>query len=60
MSLAGWVGFWDLSNGKPLGYVRAVLEDMSWRGGHVEFAPDGRAVAGLYGTGYGTNGSTCI
>jgi len=54
----GWVGFWELANGKSLGFVRAVLEDTAWRGGQVEFAPDGRALAVSYNTGHGTHGST--
>ncbi len=55
---SGWVGFWDVSNGKSLGFVRAVLEDQAWRGGQVEFAPDGRAVAVGYSTGHHEHGST--
>ena len=56
----GWVGFFDLASGKSLGFVRAVLEDMAWQGGHIEFAPDNSAVAVSYNTGYSDNdhGST--
>ncbi|MDY3555995.1 hypothetical protein R5W24_005143 [Gemmata sp. JC717] len=55
---SGWVGFWDVSNGKALGFVRAVLEDHAWRGGQAEFAPDGSAVAVSYSTGHPDHGST--
>ncbi len=55
---SGWVGFWDVSDGKSLGFVRAVLEDQVWRGGQVEFSPDGRAVAVSYSTGHHEHGST--
>jgi hypothetical protein len=55
---SGWVGFWEIASGKSLGFVRAVLEDKAWRSGQIEFAPDGRAVAVSYNSGYGANGST--
>ncbi|HEY1188288.1 MAG TPA: hypothetical protein VGE74_11560 [Gemmata sp.] len=55
---SGWVGFWDVSNGKSLGFVRAVLEDQVWRGGQVEFAPGGTALAVSYTTGHREHGST--
>jgi hypothetical protein len=54
----GWVGFWDVASGKSLGFVRAVLEDLTWRGGQIEFAPDGRAVAVSYNTAHSSHGST--
>jgi sugar lactone lactonase YvrE len=57
-SEGGWVGFWDVASGKSLGYVRAVLEDLAWRCGQVEFAPDGSAVAVSYNTGHHEHGST--
>ncbi len=55
---SGWVGFWDVSNGNPQGFVRAVLENQAWRGGQIEFSPDGRAVAVSYSTGHQEHGST--
>lgn len=57
-SEGGWVGFWEVDTGKSLGYVRAVLEDLAWRCGQVEFAPDGSAVAVSYNTGHHGHGST--
>jgi hypothetical protein len=54
----GWVGFWDVTNGKSLGFVRAVLEDLAWRSGQIEFAPDGAAIAVSYSTGRHDHGST--
>jgi hypothetical protein len=57
-SEGGWVGFWEVASGKSLGYVRAVLEDLAWRCGQVEFAPDGSAVAVSYNTGHREHGST--
>lgn len=57
---AGWVGIWRLPSGKPLGYVRAVPEDPSYRGGQISFSPDGSALAVSY---LGTNqqrGSTVV
>ena len=55
---SGWIGFWDVSNGKSLGFVRAVLEDLSWRGGQVEFSPGGEALAVAYNTGHSEHGTT--
>lgn len=55
---SGWVGFWDVATGKSQGFVRAVLEDQVWRGGQVEFSPDGGAVAVSYSTGHQEHGST--
>lgn len=55
---SGWIGFWEVANGKPLGFVRAVLEDQASRGGQVEFAPGGGALAVAYSTGHGEHGST--
>lgn len=57
-SESGWVGFWEVSSGAPLGFVRAVLEDQVPRGGLVEFAPDGTALAVSYSTGQPEHGST--
>jgi WD40 repeat protein len=57
-SESGWVGFWDVASGKSLGFVRAVLEDLAWRSGQVEFAPDSSAVAVSYNTGHKEHGST--
>ncbi|QJW94861.1 WD40 repeat domain-containing protein [Frigoriglobus tundricola] len=57
-SEGGWVGFWDLASGKSLGFVRAVLEDLAWRSGQVEFAPDGAAVAVSYNSAHKEHGST--
>lgn len=54
----GWVGFWDVSNGKSLGFVRAVLEDVAWRSGQIEFSPDGGALAVSYNAGRHDHGST--
>jgi hypothetical protein len=54
----GWIGFWDVASGKSLGFVRAVLEDVAWRGGQIEFAPDGRTLAVSYSTGHHSHGST--
>ncbi len=54
----GWIGFWDVSNGKSLGFVRAVLEDLSWRGGQIEFSPGGEALAVAYNTGRSEHGTT--
>jgi hypothetical protein len=45
--VAGWVGFWKYPSLLPAGFVRAVPEDPTWRGGQVLFSPDGRAVAVL-------------
>ena len=44
---AGWVGFWKYPSLLPAGFVRAVPEDPTWRGGQVLFAPGGNAVAVL-------------
>jgi hypothetical protein len=57
-SEGGWVGFFDLSNGKALGFVRAVLEDLSWKSGQIEFSPDGGALAVSYNAGRYELGST--
>jgi hypothetical protein len=57
-SEGGWVGFYDTSNGRSLGFVRAVLEDLSGRSGQVEFPADGRALAVSYTAGYYDHGST--
>lgn len=57
-SEGGWVGFFEIASGKSLGFVRAVLEDLSWRSGQIEFSPDGRAVAVSYNTGHSDHGST--
>ena len=57
-SLAGWVGFWRLPSGKSLGFVRAVLEDPSYRGGQLMFSPDGRALAVVYTGLHQERGST--
>jgi hypothetical protein len=54
----GWVGFWEVASGKSLGFVRAVLEDLAWRSGQIEFTPDGRGLAVSYSTGYDRHGST--
>jgi hypothetical protein len=54
----GWVGFWEVATGKSLGFVRAVLEDLAWRGGEIEFAPDGSAIAVSYNTGHSDHGAT--
>jgi len=54
----GWVGFWELPSGKSRGFVRAVLEDVAWRCGHIEFAPDSSALAVGYNSGYYGHGST--
>jgi hypothetical protein len=49
-SESGWVGFFDTASGKSLGFVRAVMEDLGWRSGQIEFAPGGTAVAVPYNT----------
>jgi hypothetical protein len=54
----GWIGFWEVASGKSLGFVRAVLEDVAWRSGQIEFAPDGGALAVAYNTGHHSHGST--
>ena len=54
----GWVGFWRLPSCRSLGFVRAVPEDPSWRGGQITFSPDGRAVAVLYSGFHQERGST--
>jgi hypothetical protein len=54
----GWVGFFEVASGKCLGFVRAVLEDVGWRNGQVEFAPDGTSLAVLYNNGGHENGAT--
>jgi hypothetical protein len=53
----GWVGFWRLPQGKPVGFVRAVPEDPGWQGGQVLFSPAG-AVAVLYAGFHQERGST--
>ncbi len=55
---SGWIGFWEAKNGKCLGFVRAVLEDLTHRGGCLEFSPDGSALAVSYSTGHREHGST--
>jgi hypothetical protein len=57
---AGWVGFWRLPSGKPVGFVRAVPEDPTWRSGQVAFSPDGRAIAVLYSGVHQERGSTVV
>jgi hypothetical protein len=57
-SEGGWVGFFEVASGKSLGFVRAVLEDVAWRSGQIEFAPDGSAVAVSYNTGHTDHGGT--
>lgn len=57
---AGWVGFWKLSSAKLLGFVRAVPEDPSWRGGQVTFSPDGRSLAVMYSGFHQERGSTVV
>ncbi len=47
-STTGWVGFWKLPTGKPLGYVRAVPEDPSSQSGQIVFSPDATAIAVPY------------
>jgi hypothetical protein len=54
----GWVGFWDVAGGEAVGFARAVLEDVAWRSGQIEFAPDGRTLAVSYSTGHHDHGST--
>lgn len=49
---SGWVGFFEVASGKAVGFVRAVMEDTAWRSGHLEFAPDGTAVAVSYNGAY--------
>jgi hypothetical protein len=58
LSDMGWIGFWEIKNGKCLGFVRAVLEDLTHRGGRFEFSPDGSALAVSYSTGHREHGST--
>jgi hypothetical protein len=57
---AGWVGFWRLPSGKSLGYVRAVPEAPSYRGGQISFSPDGRALAVSYLGAHQEHGSTVV
>lgn len=54
----GWVGFFDVTNGRAIGFVRAVMEDIGWRGGHIEFTADGRALAVSYTATRYNHGST--
>jgi hypothetical protein len=52
----GWVGFFEVGGGKCLGFVRAVLEGVAWRGGQIEFSSDGRALAVSYSVGHYAHG----
>jgi hypothetical protein len=56
----GWVGFWRLPAGTPVGFARAVPEEPNWRGGQVLFAPDGRSVAVLMVGFHQDRGSTVV
>lgn len=44
----GWVGIWKLPGCRPLGFLRAVPEDPSWRNGQLLFSPDARTLAVFY------------
>jgi hypothetical protein len=56
---SGWVGFFEAASGKSLGFVRAVMEDLGWRSGQIEFAPGGTAVAVSYNT-LGSDAGTTV
>jgi len=56
----GWVGFWKLPSVKSLGFVRAVPEDPSYRGGQLLFSPDGHSVAMMYCGSHPERGSTVV
>jgi hypothetical protein len=47
-SQSGWVGFWTVPGNHCLGFVRALTEDLTLRGGQLLFSPDGRSLAMLY------------